>query len=198
MEKTMRSIRMGLVAVTLVVGGSTAALAQGYGYRSPGHQGDFGDSTYGSNQHYDQAWRPNQKWFERNQNRFGSHGGQSFSYQDATNLYGDRGDQFSQNRPGYRGKPNEFGGGQLGTDYDSGGQSVQGSQFARQSRSTQRMALRRLLRKAGFQNVRIVDSLFLVQARTPDGNQVLMAVNPPNRSSQGFVPGSVQSDSEED
>jgi hypothetical protein len=53
------------------------------------------------------------------------------------------------------------------------------------------MALRRLLRQAGFQNVRIVDALFLVQARTPGGNQVLMAVNPPNRNSQGFAPGSV-------
>lgn len=46
------------------------------------------------------------------------------------------------------------------------------------SRFTQRAALRRQLRETGFQNIRILDAAFLVQARTSDGRPVVMILSP--------------------
>lgn len=39
--------------------------------------------------------------------------------------------------------------------------------------------LRQQLTKAGFSNVKILDAAYLVQARTEDGNDVRMMINPP-------------------
>jgi hypothetical protein len=39
--------------------------------------------------------------------------------------------------------------------------------------------LRRTLQHAGFQDIRIVDAAYLVQARTEDGDDVIMFINPP-------------------
>lgn len=47
-----------------------------------------------------------------------------------------------------------------------------------ESRFEQRSALRRQLRSEGFQDIRISDAMFAIQARTPDGRSVLMIANP--------------------
>ncbi|MFC1458576.1 hypothetical protein ACETIH_18090 [Microvirga arabica] len=46
------------------------------------------------------------------------------------------------------------------------------------SRFSERSALRRELRQTGFQNIRILDAAFLVQARTQDGRPVVMILSP--------------------
>jgi hypothetical protein len=46
------------------------------------------------------------------------------------------------------------------------------------SRFPERAALRRQLREKGFQNIRILDAAFLVQARTQDGRPVVMILSP--------------------
>jgi hypothetical protein len=46
------------------------------------------------------------------------------------------------------------------------------------SRSEQRSMLRRQMREEGFRDIRISDAVFFVQARTPDGRMVMMAVSP--------------------
>jgi hypothetical protein len=48
-----------------------------------------------------------------------------------------------------------------------------------QSKLQQRALLRHELRQAGFQNIRILDAMFFVEARTGDGQHVYMLVNPP-------------------
>lgn len=58
------------------------------------------------------------------------------------------------------------------------GPMMQGNQPGA-SRSGQRAMLRRELRQAGFQNIRILDATFLVQAQTRNGDQVVMMLNPP-------------------
>ncbi len=40
--------------------------------------------------------------------------------------------------------------------------------------------LKQVLTQAGFQNVQIVDASYLVQARTKEGDSVLMLINPPD------------------
>lgn len=55
------------------------------------------------------------------------------------------------------------------------GQSSSGSRFEGRS------ALRQQLRQLGFQNIRILDTTYLVQASTPQGRTVLMVVDPPGR-----------------
>ncbi len=42
--------------------------------------------------------------------------------------------------------------------------------------------LRQTLQQAGFQNVQILDASYLVQAKTKDGDPVVMIVNPPAMS----------------
>ncbi|WP_230534387.1 hypothetical protein [Microvirga roseola] len=49
---------------------------------------------------------------------------------------------------------------------------------AGQSRFNDRVALRRQLRQVGFQNIRILDRAYLVQARAPDGQPVVMILSP--------------------
>ncbi|MBM1169997.1 hypothetical protein [Microvirga arabica] len=53
------------------------------------------------------------------------------------------------------------------------------------SRLNQRAALRHQLRQAGFQNIRILNATYLVQARIPDGRSVLMLVDPPPMAASG-------------
>lgn len=59
--------------------------------------------------------------------------------------------------------------------------------------------VRQQLSQAGFQDVRILDEAFLVQARTRDGHHVVMMINPPQMpltaSQGGMMPGSGQGDS---
>ena len=40
--------------------------------------------------------------------------------------------------------------------------------------------LRQVLSQAGFQEVKIVDAAYLVQAQTKEGDSVLMLINPPS------------------
>lgn len=56
-------------------------------------------------------------------------------------------------------------------------------QLQGQNRASQRTVLRQELRQAGFQNIRILDAAFLVQARTGSGQQVIMVINPPEQDS---------------
>jgi hypothetical protein len=51
--------------------------------------------------------------------------------------------------------------------------------------------IRKQLSQAGFEDIRILDTAFLVQARTRDGNPVVMMINPPDlaRMSQGDTSG---------
>jgi hypothetical protein len=59
-------------------------------------------------------------------------------------------------------------------------QSGQGS--GQQSAQMQAMGqgkLRSTLEKAGFSSIEILDAAYLVNAKSPDGNQVMMFINPP-------------------
>ncbi|WP_230533031.1 hypothetical protein [Microvirga roseola] len=56
--------------------------------------------------------------------------------------------------------------------------NARGRMSAGQSRYNDRVMLRRQLRQVGFQNIRILDAAFLVQARTPQGRQVVMILSP--------------------
>ncbi|MBJ6126812.1 hypothetical protein [Microvirga splendida] len=67
---------------------------------------------------------------------------------------------------------------QSGQGQGSGGQQQFG-QSSNANRFEGRSALRQQLRQLGFQNIRILDTAFLVQASTPDGRTVLMMVDPP-------------------
>ena len=64
----------------------------------------------------------------------------------------------------------------------AGNQSNPG-QLQGQNRASQRTVLRQELRQAGFQNIRILDAAFLVQASTGSGQQVIMVINPPEQDS---------------
>ena len=82
-----------------------------------------------------------------------------------------------------------------GSQSGSGSSSSQGQQQSQspgqkkeQGQSQQQVMgqerLRQQLTQAGFRDVQIVDTAYLVQARTQDGNTVLMTVNPPSARSQ--------------
>jgi hypothetical protein len=67
-------------------------------------------------------------------------------------------------------------------------QNFQGNQAAnqtlqgqlRQGRSISAQAVRQMLQNAGFQDIRIVDAAYLIEARTADGNYVTMYIDPPS------------------
>ncbi len=96
-------------------------------------------------------------------------------------------------------------GGTPGTSAMPGTSSGSQSQAQQQQPMQQRMRpmtqdeIRQQLSQAGFQDVRIVDEAFLVQARTRDGHHVMMMINPPQMpltaSQGGMMPGSGQGDS---
>jgi hypothetical protein len=85
-------------------------------------------------------------------------------------VYAQGNQQFGQGNQG--GNQQQFG---QGGGQQQFGQSSGGSRF--ESRS----ALRQQLRQLGFQNIRILDTTYLVQASTPQGRTVLMVVDPPGR-----------------
>lgn len=64
----------------------------------------------------------------------------------------------------------------------SGQQRQQGQNQQQQAMGQER--LRQQLTQAGFRDVQILDTAYLVQARTQDGNTVLMTINPPSAGSQ--------------
>jgi hypothetical protein len=66
------------------------------------------------------------------------------------------------------------------------GPTIQGNQTG-PSRAGQRTMLRQELRQAGFQNIRILDATFLVQAQTRNGDQVVMIVNPPGSGAMSMT-----------
>ncbi|MBM6584255.1 hypothetical protein ILT44_29085 [Microvirga sp. BT689] len=71
-------------------------------------------------------------------------------------------------------------------DLSAAGESPQSqSRLDGQNRFNQRSALRRQLRQAGFQNIRILNATYLIQARTPDGRSVLLLVDPPPMAASG-------------
>jgi hypothetical protein len=57
-----------------------------------------------------------------------------------------------------------------------------GERFERSRQADQRSFLRQHLQNAGFRNIRILDTTFLVQASTGDGRTVLMLIDPPSAS----------------
>lgn len=59
-----------------------------------------------------------------------------------------------------------------------GGPTFGDATQAQVPRSEQRAALRRQLRQEGFRDIQISDAVFFVQALTPDGRIVMMAVSP--------------------
>lgn len=63
------------------------------------------------------------------------------------------------------------------------GQALPGADRSAQGGAAQVMGqerLRQQLSQAGFQDVRVLDAAYLVQARTQDGNTVFMMINPPD------------------
>jgi len=63
------------------------------------------------------------------------------------------------------------------------GQPLPGADRSAQGGASQVMGqerLRQQLSQAGFQDVRVLDAAYLVQARTQDGNTVFMMINPPD------------------
>jgi len=74
--------------------------------------------------------------------------------------------QFGQSGPGFNGNQQQLG--------QSSGNRLQ-----------ERATLRRQLRQVGFQNIRILNAAYLVQARTPDGRGVIMVVDPPEMAGMG-------------
>ncbi len=71
-------------------------------------------------------------------------------------------------------------------------QQIQQQQAVRTAPLTQEK-LRQQMTQAGFQDVRILDAAYLVQARTAEGDTVLMMINPP----AGFAGGAAGSPMEE-
>ncbi len=105
------------------------------------------------------------------------------------------GQQYGTDQP--RGAGVQFGTGQqYGTDQPRrpapGGQQFGQGGFggrqlgpqARRSGFQERSALRQQLRQVGFQNIRILDAAYLVQARMRDGRPVLMVIDPPAQMMQ--------------
>lgn len=72
--------------------------------------------------------------------------------------------------------------GQQQQSQPSGQQRQQGQSQQQQAMGQER--LRQQLAQAGFRDVQILDTAYLVQARTQDGSTVLMTINPPNAGSQ--------------
>jgi hypothetical protein len=72
------------------------------------------------------------------------------------------------------------------------GQQVQGGTASQSNSGQQRSQaqvmsqdkIRQQLAQAGFQDVRILDAAYLVQAKTQEGNTVLMMIDPPHANQQ--------------
>lgn len=81
---------------------------------------------------------------------------------------------------------------QSSTTSKTSGAHGQSATTAQSSAMTQQK-LRKSLGDAGFQNITIVDAAYLVQAKTKDGETVVMMINPPMAS--GATTGSSSSSS---
>jgi hypothetical protein len=90
------------------------------------------------------------------------------------------GPAFAQSTPGAGGASS---GGSQASGSKANGSQASGSQAGTgQQAQTQAMGqdkLRQQLTQAGFRDVKILDAAYLVQARTQDGNDVMMMINPP-------------------
>ena len=77
-----------------------------------------------------------------------------------------------------------FAQGQQGQQQQSQSSGQQRQQGQNQQQAMGQERLRQQLTQAGFRDVQILDTAYLVQARTQDGSTVLMTINPPNQGSQ--------------
>lgn len=151
----MRKQLVAALATAVLVGGSTVVLAQS---NSQGGQGNQ-DQNLGQNRTGSGMNQPgvNRNWVP---------GPLSPSAENQSD------DQTQYNRTW---PPGSLSPG-AGNQNDAG-------QLQGQSRASQRAVIRQELRQAGFQNIRILDAAFLVQASTGSGQQVIMVVNPPEQDS---------------
>jgi hypothetical protein len=67
-------------------------------------------------------------------------------------------------------------------------QASQGASRSAAGQATGQQQLRQQLTQAGFRDVQVVDTAYLVQARTSEGNTVIMMVNPPGSGMQTSSP----------
>lgn len=76
-------------------------------------------------------------------------------------------------------------------------QSSSGSDMAKKSQPTAMTQdkLKQSLEKAGFTNVRVVDATYMVHARSSDGDNVIMYIDPPSAGSASASSGSSTSGS---
>jgi hypothetical protein len=61
--------------------------------------------------------------------------------------------------------------------------SSSGADKSQQSMAMNQTKLRESLQKAGFEDIKIVDATYLVDARTSDGSRALMHINPASATS---------------
>jgi hypothetical protein len=90
--------------------------------------------------------------------------------------------QGQQNRPSSGSSSSQGSGSQGSGSQGSSSQSAsQGGSSASQSQqqAMSQQRLRQQLTRAGFQDVRVVDAAYLVEAKTEDGNTVYLMINPP-------------------
>lgn len=74
------------------------------------------------------------------------------------------------------------------TSQTTAGQSGSGQTVQMQAMSQDK--LRSTLEQAGFQDIQIIDAAYLVRAQSPDGDQVMMFLNPPASATQAGMQGS--------
>lgn len=70
------------------------------------------------------------------------------------------------------------------SDQQQARSAQQGQTGQTQSLAMSQDALRRALEGAGFSNIQIVDATYLVRAQSPDGEQVVMFLDPPRQMAQ--------------
>lgn len=87
----------------------------------------------------------------------------------------------AQTSPSPSAQPGTPGASQPGSPGASGSPSASpGSAGQNRSPAMSQDRLRQVLGQAGFQNVRILDAAYLVQAQTREGDTVMMVINPPS------------------
>lgn len=160
LEETMRTQLVTILAAALMAGGSTVVLAQPNLAMGQGNPGQSLDqSRTGSGTNQPGV---NRNWVPG-------------PLSPAAENQPDNQTQYNQTWPAGSLSPRAGNRNNLG-------------QLQGQSRASQRTVLRQELRQAGFQNIRILDAAFLVQANTGSGQQVIMVINPPEQD--GMMPSS--------
>lgn len=177
-----------MLTAALLLGGSSFAYAQS-GQSQSGQYGQSGQHWQSGQGQWGQQsgqgqW--GQQYGQSGQGQWGQRYGQSGQGQwgqqnGQSGRFGQR-RQFGQSGTTGQGQWGQAQRGQSG-QYESGRFQSGGGQAA-----GSRTSLRRQLRQLGFQNVRILDSAYLVEARTQDGRPVLMLIDPPSRVSAIFGP----------